>query len=167
VTTSYVSSAITSLLLRLPRSPFASAKLSRAPFNHYAKIVMWVRDILLTTRNFKRFDQGRSLDLKLFAFITLYRETPCKFFASCTANETSGGFFKVNERISSHAACEGHAARVWRTVFIWFLLLWSSLPKVSQSDLQANTRTPLVHKLTGCQWHRKLLNHSSCCGDRP
>jgi hypothetical protein len=37
--TSFGSSAITSLLQKHPRSPFASGKLSSAPFNLYAKIL--------------------------------------------------------------------------------------------------------------------------------
>jgi hypothetical protein len=35
-----------------------------APFSHYAKILMWVRDILPAIREFKIFDHGQLLDLK-------------------------------------------------------------------------------------------------------
>src|ERR1700739_1590550 len=50
---------------------------------------MCVRDILPAIREFKIFDHGRLLDLKRFGFITLWRQTPCTLFVSCTANETS------------------------------------------------------------------------------
>jgi hypothetical protein len=59
-----------------------------APSSHYAKILMWVRDILPAIREFKIFDHGQLLDLKRFGFITLWRQTPCTLFVSCTANET-------------------------------------------------------------------------------
>src|SRR5215510_9828575 len=81
----------------LPRSPFVSGKLSGAPFNHYAKILMLVRDIPPAIRDFKIFAHGRSLDLNRFGFITLWRATFSTSFVSCTANETSGGSFKMNE----------------------------------------------------------------------
>ena len=71
-----------------PENPFACGRLSGAPFNHSAKILTWVRDILLAILDFEIFARGPSLDLKRFGFITLWRQTPCTFFVSCTANET-------------------------------------------------------------------------------
>jgi len=51
----------------------------------------------LAIREFKIFAHGLSLDLRLFGFITLWRQTPCTSFVSSTANETSNESFKPNE----------------------------------------------------------------------
>src|SRR5690349_9716948 len=75
-TNSFVSSAIISLLQKHPRSPFASGKLSGAPFSHWVKILMWVRDILPAIREFKIFDLGRLLDLKPFGLLHSRRGCP-------------------------------------------------------------------------------------------
>ena len=49
---------------------------------------MSVRNILPAIRDFKIFAHGRLLDLKRFEFITLWKQTPCTLFVSCTANGT-------------------------------------------------------------------------------
>src|SRR5437899_1832087 len=74
---------------------------------------MWVRDIPLATRDFKIFTHGRSLDLKRFGFITFSKQTPCTLFASCTANETSGGSFKMNELVIARCPLVLHHGAVF------------------------------------------------------
>ena len=94
--------------------------------------------MLLATRDFKIFDHGRLLDLKRFGFITHSRQTPCTLFASCTANETSPGFFKASERVSSPAACEGsvgkHSPRRLR----------AEAPRSALAQCTATKRLPLA-----------------------
>jgi len=55
----------------------------------------------LAIREFKIFAHGLSLDLRLFGFITLWRQTPSTLFAFCTANATQGRSLKMNERVSA------------------------------------------------------------------
>src|SRR5438309_10054213 len=68
--------------------PFVSVKPSSALFNHYARILTWVLDTPLAIREFKIFAHGLSLDLRLFGFITLWRQMRSTLFAFCTANAT-------------------------------------------------------------------------------